>query len=239
VDGGGHVEWIRRFRVARQRRQDEGDPPWEKGACLDAAVWASVQRFQVGEDGDGAHLIGKADAAGDGDYAEAVRLFVAEEQNHARLLARLLAAGDMPTLAGHWSDSAFVRLRRLLDLRTELLVLMLAEVVALRYYRALRDGSGDALTSQVAARILADEQRHVPFHCERLHASLNELPRPLRRPVLAGWRVMLLGACLVVVVDHGAALRRLGVRRLRFVTDVMRSSGTVVRAILGAPRRTP
>lgn len=234
VDGSGYVEWTRRFRVERERRADEGDPPWDKGASLDTVVWASVQRFQVGEDGDGAHLIGKADAAGDGDYAEAVRLFVAEEQNHARLLGRLLAAGDMPTIAGHWSDSAFVWLRRLLDLRTELLILMLAEVVALRYYRALRDGSGDALTSEVAARILADEQRHVPFHCERLHASLGELPRPLRRPVMAGWRLLLLGAGLVVVVDHGSALRRLGVRRLRFVADVMRSSGAVVAAILGA-----
>lgn len=234
VDGSGYVEWTRRFRVERERRADEGDPPWDKGASLDTVVWASVQRFQVGEDGDGAHLIGKADAAGDGDYAEAVRLFVAEEQNHARLLGRLLAAGDMPTIAGHWSDSAFAWLRRLLDLRTELLILMLAEVVALRYYRALRDGSGDALTSEVAARILADEQRHVPFHCERLHASLGELPRPLRRPVMAGWRLLLLGAGLVVVADHGSALRRLGVRRLRFVADVMRSSGAVVAAILGA-----
>lgn len=231
---GGYVEWVRAFRVARRRRADAGDPPWEKGASLDPAVWASVQRFQVGEDGDGAHLIGKAEAAGDGDYAKAVRLFVAEEQNHARLLAWLLASGDQSTLAGHWSDRVFVWLRRLLDLRTELLVLMLAEVVALRYYRALRDGSGDALTSEVAARILADEQRHVPFHCERLHASLKELPRLLRRPVLTGWRLLLLGACLVVVADHGSALRRLGVRRLRFVSDVMRSSGAVVSAILGS-----
>lgn len=111
-----------------------------------------------------------------------MRLFVAEEQNHARLLARLLAAGGVPTLTSHWSDTVFVRLRRLLGLRLELLVLMIAEVVALRYYRALRDGTDDALTSEVAGRILSDERRHVPFHCERLHASLAELPRPARRP---------------------------------------------------------
>ncbi|MEJ1198152.1 MULTISPECIES: ferritin-like domain-containing protein [unclassified Streptomyces] len=229
---GEFAEWARRFEDERERRQAQGDPDWSQGATLPAAVWAGIQRFQVGEDGDGANLVGKADRAGDPDYARAVRLFVAEEQNHARLLARLLAAGGIPTLPSHWSDTVFVRLRRLLGLRLELLVLMVAEVVALRYYRALRDGTDDALTSDVAGRILSDERRHVPFHCERLHASLAELPRPVRRPVMALWRLLLAGAALVVAADHGRALRRLGTGRRRFVADVMASSGEVVRVVL-------
>jgi hypothetical protein len=43
-------------------------------------------------------------------------------------------------------------------------VLLVAEVVALRYCRALRDGTADPLVTQVAARILAGEERHVPCH---------------------------------------------------------------------------
>ncbi|MYS73820.1 ferritin-like domain-containing protein, partial [Streptomyces sp. SID5926] len=119
----GFAKWTRRFEDERERRAAQGDPDWERGAVLHRAVWAGIQRFQVGEDGDGANLVAKAEEAGDADYARAVRLFVAEEQNHARLLARLLAAGGRPTLSGHWSDTVFVRLRRLLGLRTELLVL--------------------------------------------------------------------------------------------------------------------
>ncbi|MFF8953407.1 ferritin-like domain-containing protein [Streptomyces sp. NPDC014940] len=229
------AKWVRDFEDERERRTALGDPDWGGGAVLPPAVWAGIQRFQVGEDGDGANLVAKADQAGDPDYARAVRLFVAEEQNHARMLARLLAAGGMPVLSGHWSDTVFVRLRRLMGLRLELLVLMIAEVVALRYYRALRDGAGDPLASEVAGRVLADEERHVPFHCARLHASLAELPRAARRPVLAGWRLLLLVVCAVVAVDHGAALRHLGVGRRRFLADVMASSGPVVRAVL-APR---
>ncbi|MGW0081142.1 ferritin-like domain-containing protein [Streptomyces sp. NPDC003393] len=232
VQASDFGKWVRRFEDERDRRRAQGDPDWNRGATLHPAVWASVQRFQVGEDGDGANLVAKADEAGDGDYARAVRLFVAEEQNHARLLARLLAAGGTPTLTGHWSDTVFVRLRRLMGLRLELLVLLIAEVVALRYYRALRDGTTDALTSDVAGRILADEERHVPFHCERLHVSLVSLPRPLRRPVMLLWRLLLSAVCLVVVADHGRALRRLGVGRLRFLTDVVGSSATVTRAVL-------
>ncbi|MFE7169377.1 ferritin-like domain-containing protein [Streptomyces sp. NPDC057616] len=228
----GFAKWTRHFEDERERRHADGDPAWEQGATLHPAVWAGIQRFQVGEDGDGANLVAKADEAGDPDYGQAVRLFVREEQNHARLLARLLAAGGMPTLNGHWSDAVFVRLRRLMGLRMELLVLMIAEVVALRYYRALRDGTGDALTTDVAGRILADEQRHVPFHCERLHASLAELPRAMRRPVMTAWRLLLLAASLVVAADHGAALHRLDIGRLRFVRDVMASSHEVVSAVL-------
>ncbi|POX56312.1 hypothetical protein C3489_06225 [Streptomyces sp. Ru71] len=230
----GHATWTRRFEDERDRRAVKGDPDWARGATLHPAVWASIQRFQVGEDGDGSSLTAKAEATGDPDYAAAVRLFVAEEQNHARLLARLLAAGGMTTLTGHWSDAVFIRLRRLTGLRMELLVLLIAEVVALRYYRALRDGTDDPLTCDVAARILADEQRHVPFHCERLNLLLGELPRAVRRPVTVLWQALLLGVCAVVAVDHGPALRQLGVGRRVFVADVLRSSHRLVPALLAS-----
>lgn len=225
--------WTRGFEAERERRREKGEPDWAGGASLAGPLARSLQRFQVGEDGDGANLIRKADDAGDRDYAAAVRLFVAEEQNHARLLALLLGAGGMPTIAAHWSDSVFVRLRRLLGLRLELLVLMIAEVVALRYYRAVSEGTGDPLVSEVAARILADERRHVPFHCLRLREALAALPGPLRVLTLTGWRLLLLGATTVVAWDHGSALRHLGLKRRRFIADVMKSTVEVVADILG------
>ncbi|MCA1275297.1 ferritin-like domain-containing protein, partial [Streptomyces sp. 7G] len=177
-----YEHWIRDFEAARDERAERGDPEWRTGVPLHPAIRRSVQRFQVGEDGDGAELITKAEAAGDAEYASAVRMFVAEERNHARLLALLLASGGAPVIPSHWSDRVFVTLRRALGLRLELLVLMIAEVVALRYYRALRDGAGDALTREVAGRILADEERHVPFHCHRLRRALRPLPPAPRVP---------------------------------------------------------
>ncbi|MFJ7204511.1 ferritin-like domain-containing protein [Streptomyces sp. NPDC098789] len=232
----GYGTWVRDFEAERERRARVGDPAWSAGAALDPALVRSLQRFQVGEDGDGSALIGKADRAGDAGYARAVRLFVAEEQNHARMLALLLAAGGARTLRGHWSDAAFVRLRRLLGLRVELLVLMVAEVVALRYYRAVRDGSPDPLVSEVAGRILADEERHVPFHCRRLREGLAGLPRPVRRASVGAWRALLATAAVIVAVDHGPALRGLGVRRRGFVREVLRASTGPAAAMCGAPR---
>ncbi|WP_245782781.1 hypothetical protein [Actinokineospora terrae] len=107
----------------------------------------------------------------------------------------------------------FVWLRRALGLKLELMVLTIAEVVALAYYRVLRDGVGDRLAAEVAARLLADERRHVPFHLHRL-GRVSGVSR-------VAWRVLFLGAVLVVAVDHGSALRVLGVTRRGFVREAL------------------
>ncbi|RJQ74662.1 ferritin-like domain-containing protein [Pseudonocardiaceae bacterium YIM PH 21723] len=208
------TEWVQDFEDEKLRRGETGDPDFARGSALAPEVVASVQRFQVGEAGDGANLIAKATQAGDPEYTAAVRLFVAEEQNHARLLALLLRSAGARTIDGHWTDAVFVRLRRALGLRLELMVLLIAEVVALGYYRALRDGSSDPLVSEVAGRILADEQRHVPFHCLRLKGELPRIVHPV-------WWALLLGALGTVCWDHGPALRRLGLTRWGFAVEVM------------------
>ena len=178
----GFAEWVAVFEESAAERAMAGDPDWRRRAVLPAAIVRSVQRFQVGESGDGANLLAKAETQGPDRYPVAAKLFVAEEQNHARLLALLLASAGAPTLRAHWSDAAFVRLRRALGLRLELMVLMIAEVVALGYYRALRDGTDDPLLTDVAGRILDDEQRHVPFHCQRLRLGFASMPSASRRP---------------------------------------------------------
>ncbi|MBO2445697.1 ferritin-like domain-containing protein [Actinomadura barringtoniae] len=204
------------------------EPDWSRGARLSPALIQSLQRFQIGEAGDGANLVRKSDKAGDADYSAAVRVFIAEEQNHARMLALLLEAGGAEPIPGHWSDAIFVRLRRMLGLRTELLVLLAAEFVALTYYRALRDGTDDPLISEVAALILADEERHVPFHCGRL----SGLPQVGIRL----WQAFLAGTAAVAAADHAPALATLGMSRRRFVSTVMTESKQVT-AALSARRR--
>lgn len=129
------ANWVTDFEGAAERRRAEGDPDWGRGAKLDAAMVASLQRFQLGESGDGANLAAKASLGEDESYARAVRLFIAEEQNHARLLAALLAAANARVITSHWSDAVFIRLRRALGLRLELMVLFVAEFIALSYYK--------------------------------------------------------------------------------------------------------
>ncbi|MGQ5260469.1 ferritin-like domain-containing protein [Micromonospora sp. ZYX-F-536] len=233
----GFQEWVREFEDNAERRRVEPDPPWGAGRPLDRALIRSLQRFQAGEDGDGANLIGKSERAGDADYLAAVRMFVAEEQNHARLLKLLLISAGASTIDGHWSDRVFVALRRALGLRLELMTLMVAEVVALRYYRAVRDGTADPLLTEVGGRILADEESHVPFHTQRLRAGFASVGGPARAAVAVGWWWLLLGAACVVGYGHGSALRVLGVGRLRFIAETVALFRPVVRDVLVAPGR--
>ncbi|GAA3529928.1 ferritin-like domain-containing protein [Amycolatopsis ultiminotia] len=202
------MDWYAEFAGQARRRQLRPEPEWACGAVLDPVVVRSVQRFQVGESGDGENLIASA-----GRHRAAVELFVEEERTHARLLARLLEAAGARTIDGHWSDALFIRVRRACGPRLELMVLLIAEVVALGYYRALRDGAGDALTTEVAARILADEERHVPFHVDRLRE------RGIHGFVRAVWRVLTAGAVGIVLFGHGRALRGLGVPRIAFAAE--------------------
>ncbi|WP_328614739.1 ferritin-like domain-containing protein [Amycolatopsis sp. NBC_00355] len=235
-----YEHWLHDFTAEAERRRHREEPPWARGARLEPDVARSIQRFQVGEAGDGANLVAKAGR--DDVYLAAVKLFVAEEQNHARMLGELLRAAGVPTITSHWSDTVFVRLRRALGLRLELMVLLIAEVVALRYYRALRDGTTDPLVTRVASLILADEERHVPFHCHRLRIGFATLGKAAGALVFGAWRLLLLGVTITVAADHGRALRRLGVGRLVFVADVLVAFEAALARIRGdepKPRHVP
>ncbi|MFJ4674429.1 ferritin-like domain-containing protein [Kitasatospora sp. NPDC088783] len=237
MPGSGFGEWVAEFEAERARREWIADPEWGHGVRLPAVVARSLQKFQVGENGDGANLRAKADLAGDAEYSAAVRLFVAEERNHARLLAELLGAAGVPLLDGHWSDGIFVRVRRLLGLRTELMVLMVAELVAVEYYRSLRDGLADPLAREVTDRILRDERRHIPFHVRRLHQSATELP-PAARPFMnLAWLLLALAGALFVAVDHGPALHAVRASRTRFLLAVTRHAWSVGARMTARPGR--
>ncbi|ANS32456.1 hypothetical protein R1CP_39365 (plasmid) [Rhodococcus opacus] len=128
------------FADRAARRATEPEPDWFRSCQLHSAVARSLRKFQVGESSDGAHPIVKADAAGAPDYATALRLFVAEEQPCAD-------AGGAAAIRRRPDDRPALQLRRLMGLR--LMVLAVAEVVALRYYRALADGGRDTLLVDV------------------------------------------------------------------------------------------
>jgi len=193
---------------------------------------ASVRRFQLGESGDGQQLLRKAAQAGDPEYLRAAELFVAEEQQHAALLLRLLGYLGGNPMRRHWSDAVFVRLRRLMGLRTELMVLTVAEVVALSYYGGLAADGPDPVVRAVAARIVADEHPHVRFQQQRLRAGFTGSRFRSRMLAFMFWWMTAIGATLVVALDHGALLDAIGYRRTRFIRDVLADFATLANAVL-------
>lgn len=194
----------------------------------------SLAVFQVGESGTGQHLFDAATREQvPGWYLDDLRAFVAEEQEHARLLALVLAAIDHPLRDGHWTDRVFVALRRLKSLRTEVLTLLVAELIALRYYSALRDGIGEPALSDVFGRIHADELRHVDFHAATLPHRLARFRRPVAKAVRLLWNILVTGTSVMVALDHGSILRASGVGRATFVRDVWRLRADLDRRLFG------
>lgn len=147
----------------------------------------SLAIFQLGESGTGEHLFEAARRSGtDLDYQRCLERSVAEEQEHARMLAVVLEAMRVPLRHSHWTDGVFVLIRRAHSLRTEVLVLMVAEVVALSYYGALASGVRVPDLRDVFDRIHADEVVHVAFHSDTLPEQLQRFPRPVHAPSTVG-----------------------------------------------------
>jgi hypothetical protein len=208
----GGVDWVSYFvENGQQREQIRWEPIIEFEPRVRCALVQSLQRFQVGERGDGAHLLAVARAAGDARYLAALELFIQEEQVHAGLLAQAIRALGGETVAAHWSDRCFVWLRRAAGLRTELFVLLTAELIGLRYYRALRDGLADPLLHALFTQIVRDEEAHLAFHYESLQRLLADHGVLARRGVGTAWTAFFRVVCAVVLLDHGPALSAVGV----------------------------
>ena len=197
--------------------------PWERGIAVEPAMRAalihSLRRFQVGESGEGRHLRRQAATAGDADYTGCIDLFIKEEQEHAGLMAEVLRRLGANLMEHHWSDACFILLRRLFGLNQELLVLLVPEMIAKRFFRALHDGVSDPVLRTVFAQIAHDEEGHLAFHIAFLQRALSPLSVPSRYFQRAAWRLCFRAACLVVMLDHRRVLRESGLSPARFWWD--------------------
>lgn len=206
------------------------------------ALAASLARFQLGEAGEGrvAKEIDRVVMDGvDADYRVALKLFVREEGRHARILAGVVRSLGGELLRQSWTERLFVRGRRVLGLRAKLLVLLVAEVVGLGFYRLLAGRLGDCEIGRQLREIAGDEEAHLEFHAAFFRGQARGAVA--RGIFKVGWWTVGAAACAAVLVDHRATLRTLEVpvadAARRFVallrrvdTAVLRSSPRVARA---------
>ncbi len=185
--------------------------PWDIGRELNdeeqKAIASSVQDFQAGESSEGRHLFqyskNYAEQTGDYEYVEAIRLFITEEQRHARDLAHFLQINEIPLVKTTFTDGVFRRLRQLLgNLEISIAVLITAEIIAIVYYTALRDATKSQVLQTLCKQILQDEVRHVEFQAEqlgKLRAKRNWL---LLATTNGLQRFLFWGTCFVVWIFH-------------------------------------
>ena len=211
--------WEEYFKLNHRQRRTI---PWEKGVQLPESMRMefvrSLQRFQLGESGDGRCLRRHA-LTEPPEYRAALEWFIREEQEHARLMGRVLDALKEPKLEWHWTDWGFEKVRRLLGLKMEIMVLLVAEMIAKRYFRALHEGVEDSVVKAIAGQIGHDEEGHLAFQVDFLRQAFAGSSF-FRRLLVAGiWRLMFRAACLLVWWDHGRLLRQCGVTAEGFWWD--------------------
>jgi len=215
-------EWLQYFEWNRANRRDI---PWQNGVKLEfhlqRPLLRSLQRFQVGESGEGSHLRKQAASTGCAIYQKCIDLFVKEEQEHARLMAEVLKSQGTPLLNHHWSDNCFILLRRLFRLEHELLVLLVPEIIAKRYFRAVHDATDDAVVRAMCQQILHDEEGHVAFHVDYLSRTFRPFSLLKRAAVTVTWKLVFQAACLVVILDHRSLLRAARVPPAAFWWDCL------------------
>lgn len=230
--------WVDHFvRNTDRQVAMELDIDWSAPCELDEPVRrafvTSFQRFELGEDGDGATLLAKARAAGDAVYSEALSRLVVEEQRHSALFRRGLEHLGGPRLSAHWSDSAFTFLRRMLGLRTELGLFLVAESVAMGYFTALREAAPTPVLRGIGRRVESDEADHLRFQTDRLRHGFAATSAPVRLLVGLAWGVVAAGAATVLCLGHAGALRACGRHPARYWVAAMGCYVSWARRALG------
>lgn len=199
--------------------------PWHIGHELNEeekqAITSSVQDFQAGESSEGRHLIqyakSYAEQTGDYEYVEAIRIFIAEEQRHARDLAHFLQVNGIPLVKTTFTDGVFRRLRQFLGgLEISIGVLVTAEIIAKVYYAALRDATNSVILQTLCRQILSDEVKHVEFQVERLGILRAKRNWLLLKATMTLQRFLFRGTCIVVWIFHNKVFRKSGYSFMKF-----------------------
>lgn len=214
--------WLQYFETNRLNRPEpDWSLPFPEDARTAAKLAHSLSHFQLGESGGGTFLLRGARVRypDDPDYAAALALFVAEEHEHARLLARLVERFGGSLIHQHWTHFLFRLVRQALGMRFEVQVLVIAELVGTAYYRVLGRRVRDRVVEQVCELVLRDETQHLAFHRERFSAD-QEHWLPIEQAVWAAqFQALFLVATNVAWVDHRPALESVGATAREFFTE--------------------
>ncbi|MDY7226613.1 hypothetical protein [Hyalangium rubrum] len=206
-------DWRGHFEANRRRPLPEG---LERGEEIPEAwrpaLAASLATFQLGEAGEGriAHEIDSARLPGiDADYRAALKLFVAEEGRHGRILGFMVRGLGGRLLSRNWTERLFVFGRRLLGLRLKLMVLLVAEVVGGAFYGLLASRLPQGGMRRGLEQICEDEQHHLDFHGDFF--ARQGWGVATRAAWQALWWSLAMAAMAVVMMDHRRTLKTLGI----------------------------
>ncbi|MCB2378075.1 ferritin-like domain-containing protein [Hymenobacter sp. BT635] len=197
-------------------------------------VGHSLQHFQKGESSEGKHLYQRVKDFGNADYTAAIRSFIKEEQDHARVLGDYMAGQKIPKLRTHWLDEIFRGMRQWATLEHTIRVLLTAEIIAAVYYKALYQATFSGLLQQICRRIIQDEEMHINFQCFALRHLEQNRSGLINWLIRLAYRGLMVGTTLVVWLTYHRALRAGGFGLLAFADAVWDEFDRAQRLLTGS-----
>ncbi len=190
-------DWIAHFKANHNHRLQidfSAEPeltPEEK-----SLISPSIQSFQKGE-ASGGHFLLRcarryADRNHDPEYPGAMEWFVREENWHSAYLRKYMDYHRIPVSRHSLLDDIFRLLRKTGGLRSEVIVLITAEMIALSYYRALAECVDSPALKSICRQMLKDELPHIVFQS---HTLYKLKPHPIEKLL----RILLMEAAMTVV----------------------------------------
>jgi hypothetical protein len=214
--------WKKHFETNRSHFSDinwsEGDnlSAWEK-----KLVTSSLQQFQKGENSEGKHLFSYAKTFPDPLYLDCIRLFICEEQMHAKVLGTFMHRHSIPAIKSHWVDSVFRSLRKLAGIQNTIMILLIAEIISKVYYAALKKATHSGLLQKICAQILKDEDQHISFQCFTLQLLFQRKSAFTKFLIRTLYFILMSGTIAIVWFYHSRVLKRGGHSFLSFRQAVM------------------
>jgi len=167
----------------------------------------------------------------DAEWLPALQLFIAEEQEHSKILGRYLDREGIPRLEAHWLDGIFRSLRKLAGLELCAAVLVTAETLAIPFYQALRDATRSPLLRAICVRILCDEAAHLRFQGLTLGLIRCPLGKRARAIRSLGHAVLFHGTALLLWQQHRRVFHSAGWSFRRFWNEARREFAMLERQI--------
>ena len=190
------------------------------------AVTKSIQQFQLGEGLRGQRLLDRGKAFGnkvnDPCFVGALELFIKEEQQHSKYLAHFMQSQNIPLISHHWVDTIFRKLRGLAGLELSLTILVTAELIAVPYYRALRQATHSLTLRNICTRILEDENAHLRFQASMLGRVASDRQPVWKRAISELHWLFLLGTIFVVWAGHHSVFESAHIGFRQFMEDTLR-----------------
>ena len=198
---------------------------WVLAPVVEKALGTALPIFQLGEIGTGRHLLDTAVGVTSEDHLQALRFFIIECQEHARVLALICSELDIPMLEEHWTERLFRKTRYLRGFRTEMLAVVIGGMISAQVYKTIAVGVGDQTLSRIFAKLHEDELRHLDFHAATLPDHLNRFTPSRRRSVKMMWKAIAVVASIAVSWEQRHMLRSCASSQAKFVRALIRDIG--------------